>query len=69
MWPVMAYFTTFTPHFTPLTGIMSSSSSSDDIEAPMANALFSVVDQTMTMLKAKMEASSSRGLMLHQHSS
>jgi hypothetical protein len=47
----MAYFTTFTPHFTPLTQTMSSLSSRDDVEGQVVDALFSIVDQAMTMLK------------------
>jgi hypothetical protein len=45
----MAHFKTFTPHFTPLTHTMYSSSSRDGVEG--FDALFSIVDQAMTMLK------------------
>jgi hypothetical protein len=47
----MAHFKTFTPHFTPLTHTMYSSSSRDGVEGQVVDALFSIVDQAMTMLK------------------
>jgi hypothetical protein len=40
-WSVGAHFTTLTPHFTPLNHTLPSSSSSDDVEGQVSDALFS----------------------------